>query len=70
MRPWEVARLTPFQVKWIYGHERDRDGKVVPTGPPGRPPITEKELWLIRCELIGVPKWRAEKEWVSRAKST
>lgn len=52
--PWDVGRLTPFQVKRIFMVERTKDGAVV-LDPPPEPAGGERELTLegeFRAEWI------------------
>lgn len=61
-----IARLTDVQMDEIYCHPRDDEGAVeTPAEPMPAPqtPEEEKAMWFAVCEMLGVPKVKAEEEW-------
>lgn len=68
LRPWEVGRLTAYQVAHVYFAERDSRGQVVrkdAAGAGGGLKSDEerfREVWFRR----GLPDWRIRQLWEAR----
>lgn len=59
----QIGRLTPYQANRIYGHRRDKEGRVEPTGSYD-PPATYESMHRSRCFYLGIPDWRCKK-WLA-----
>lgn len=62
--PWEVKKLTPYQVRYIVGHARNDHGMVLPQIVGSGGPETEEEFlkrhWRERYKLNDV---QCERKW-------
>jgi len=50
-RPWDVAKLTPFQARVLLTTERDKQGNIILDPPAGEP---------VDAELSLADEWEAE----------
>ena len=63
MRPWEIKKLTPYQVKYLYGHPTDKNGSLEPRVVGEAPASDEERLkrrWVERYYLSAA---QAEAKW-------
>lgn len=61
LKPWEIARLTPFQVRRLYLCERDREGRIV-TGEV-KPLPTSEEMFYRHWKYHGLRQDQIDRLW-------
>lgn len=68
-RPWEVGRLTPFQVRQVLLVERDKKGLVILDPPAGDEPaeLTLEGEWRTHFRKLGVTDPDALRRLIERA---
>lgn len=57
----EIGALTTYQVNEIYGHARDKDGKLVITGGPKA--LSYRELFFHVWKQRGLDEGQTKKRW-------
>lgn len=62
MRPWEVAQLTPWQVRNLYLCERDKEGRVVTSELDG---VSQnpKDYFVRHWQTLGLRDDQIEALW-------
>ena len=62
LRPWEIARLTPYQVRAIYCHERDPQTGNLVLAQKQRP-MSYKEQFYFIWRKRGLVEHRIDDKW-------
>ncbi len=60
LKPWEVAKLNPYQVNRLYFVRRDDRGQIMLAGET---PVSAFDIFRQQWERLGAPEWRIKRMW-------